>query len=384
MAYIHREIEKQLQQYIQNFPVVAITGPRQSGKSTLVKQILPHYSYVTFDNPNIIAEFYDDPERFMRLHNNHVIFDEAQKVPELFSFIKIAVDEDRQNYGKFILTGSAQFTLLEKISESLAGRVGLLSLLPLEFSEVPEDLRDSVIYRGEYPELVQRNYQFSQQWYASYLETYLHQDVRKISNIGNLRDFQRFIQLLASNTSQILNLTNYANAIGVSVNTIKKWISILEVSYIIFLLPPFYENFGKRIIKSPKVYFYDTGLVAYLTGITSREIYEKGPMAGSLFENYLIAEIIKKELHAATNVNCYYYRTSNGTEIDLIVDRKAYKEYIEIKQGETFKPQMLKEVMAITTKHDKGYLLYNGISRGYTENVSILNYQDYLMPPKTD
>ena len=197
----------------------------------------------------------------MGQHKQKVIFDEVQKVPEIFERIKIAIDNDRENYGKYILTGSHQFNFLKNVSESLAGRIGLLSLLPLQYSELPDTLHYDSIYNGSFPELVTREYQYNRQWYSSYITAYLEKDVRVIQNIGNLLDFQKFITLLAGNTSQILDMTHYAHDIGVSVNTIKKWISVLSASYIIYLLPPFYNNFGKRIVKRPKVYFYDTGLL---------------------------------------------------------------------------------------------------------------------------
>jgi uncharacterized protein len=387
--YIHRILEKQLRSYLNFFSVVGITGPRQSGKSTLLRHTLPDYKYITFDDYKAIEMLHHDPEKFMRINSNKLIFDEAQKVPELFNYIKIAVDNDRANVGKFVLTGSSQFSFVKGISESLAGRIGLLALLPYQFAEIPESLRMSSLIYGGYPELVMKGYKLANDWFSAYLETYLSKDVKALTNIGDLRDFQRLISLLAANVGQILNLSRYANDIGVDVKTIKRWISVLEASYVIFLLPPYHNNYGKRIVKSPKIYFYDTGLVAYLTGVESLEQMEKSALFGALFENYLVSEIIKKETHANSHAELFYYRTSNGMEVDLIIDRKKYKELIEIKGGETFRPKMLEAVEQIIEPDDKGWLLYNGKEKieyptaEHKENagtaiITVTNYKDYL------
>ena len=378
MIYLHRVLESQVKQHLKFFPVVGITGPRQSGKSTLLQHLLVDYRYVTFDDHEVLMFFYNDPKKFMRVYNNKVIFDEVQNVPEIFNAIKLAVDCDRDNYGKFVLIGSSQFAFLKKVSESLAGRIALLSLLPLQYSEMPEALREECIFRGGYPELVDRAYQLSGSWYSSYMDTYLNKDLRKISHIDQIRDFQRLIELLAANTSQILNMSHYARKIGVTVKTIKEWISVLEASYIIFLLPPFYNNLGKRIIKSPKVYFYDTGLVSYLTGIKTKELFEKGPMSGSLFENYIVSEIMKKNLHQKSDANLYFYRTSRGLEIDLIVDYKTHKEWIEIKAGETYRQASLEPMENLMEPKDTSYLLYRGAPVPYLDNIKVINYQEYL------
>lgn len=378
MKYTHRVIEQKLKEYLTFFSVVGLTGPRQSGKSTLLLHQLTDYTYVSFDDFAIVNLFYDDPEKFMRIYQHKVIFDEVQKVPEIFSYIKVAVDQDRKTPGKFVLTGSSQFAFIKGVSESLAGRIGLLSLLPFQYTEVPIKLRKEAIYRGSYPELVDKHYQLSQDWYSSYMNTYLTKDVSALSHIGDMRDFQRLISLLAANTSQLLNMSNYAKDIGVDVKTIKRWISILEASYIIFLLPPYYQNYGKRIIKSPKIYFYDTGLVSYLVGIRDQVQYEQGPLAGPLFENYVVTEILKREVHRKTHAELYYYRTHAGLEIDLIIDRKQSLELIEIKKSETFKPQMISAVNQLKRSQDKGYLLYSGKKMPYTPGIEIINFMEYL------
>lgn len=376
--YHHRVLENKLAEYINHFSAIGLTGPRQSGKSTLLLHQLKDYQYVTFDDFRTVALYHDDPNKFMRIYANKIIFDEVQKVPEIFNDIKVAIDADRQTAGKFILTGSSQFNLIKSITESLAGRIGLLSLLPYQYAEMPNRLRYQSIYQGAYPELVNKNFEFSSDWYSSYLDTYITKDVNDLANIGDKRDFRRLISLLAANTSQLLNMSTYAKELGVDVKTIKRWISVLEASYIIFLLPPYYQNLGKRIVKSPKIYFYDTGLISYLTGIQSKENFEQGPMLGSLFENYIISDILKRELHNKSHAELYFYRSSNGEEIDLIVDRKQTRELIEIKAGETFTSRMTKEIEKFSDQNTTGYLLYRGRTMTYLPNVHVLNYQEYL------
>ncbi len=379
MLYQHRILEKKLTEYIQHFPAIGLTGPRQSGKSTLLKHTLPDYTYVTFDDYRAINLFQNDPQRFIASYPDKIIFDEVQKVPELFNYIKIAIDEDRNRKGKFILTGSSQFTLIKNASESLAGRIGLLSLLPFQYAEIPKKLHQESVYKGGYPELIDTHYKIYSEWFASYIETYLHKDIATLGHVGDIRDFRRLIQLLAANTSQQLNLTRYANDIGVDVKTIKRWISILEASYILFLVPPYYKNYGKRLVKSPKIYFYDVGLVSFLTGIESKELFEKGPMAGSIFENYIVAEILKNELHHKTHADLYYLRTSNGVEVDLVIDRKIRREFIEIKNSATFTSRMTAPMAEFIEKSDQAYLLYRGDDFAHPKPIQVLNYENYFL-----
>lgn len=379
--YIHRIIEAKLTSFLTRFPIVGVIGPRQSGKSTLIKTLLnDKYEYVTFDDPTTIRLFTEDPEGFFKTYANHVIFDEAQKVPEIFEYLKIAVDEDRDNYGKYIITGSAQFNLMQSITESLAGRIGLLTLLPFSSKELPAAYQPEAIFKGQYPELSKLKYQHVEDWYASYVSSYIEKDVRTINDVGNLRDFTRLLNLLASLTSQQLNMSELANQIGVSSPTIKRWISILEASFIIFLLPPYYENYGKRITKAPKIYFYDTGLVSYLTGIETEKQYKQGPMSGPIFENYVVSECIKMIHNQKLNYDLYYYRTNHGVEIDLIVDKKRTKDFIEIKHSSTFNPTMTKHLLTLkkdnTEEQDKYYVLYNGVKRNFKE-VTVIPFNDY-------
>lgn len=376
--FIKRQASEAIMRYQQTFPVVGVTGPRQSGKTTLLKSLFPDYQYVTFDDFRNIDYLKDDPIGFMKLYDNRVIFDEVQFVPEIFNLIKIAVDNDRDNTGKFLLTGSSQFSYLQKASESLAGRMGLLQLLPLQYSETKEFDHLSSIYQGSYPELVTRDFENSDIWYASYIDTYLNKDIRALTDIGDLRDFRRLLNLLAVNIGNLLEYSEYAKDIGVSVPTIKRWISVLEASYIIFLVPPFYENFGKRITKSPKLYFVDTGIVSFLSGIKTYEQYDKGPLARALFENYIMSEVYKKHLHQSDFAELYYLRTSDKAEIDLIVDFKNHRHLVEIKKSSTFKQNYVSTIKEFLSKDDSGFLLYNGDEYPYGSNIEIINYKDYL------
>lgn len=377
MEYRKRFIEDTVKKFLDLFPVVGITGPRQSGKSTLLRYLLKGYEYVTFDDAQMVKLYQEDPVGFMKRYCKKVIFDEVQLVPEIFSSIKILVDNDRQNYGNFVLTGSSQFSFLKSASESLAGRIGLVSLLPFQYGELPKEHQKEAVYRGSYPELVLRDYKGSNFWYSSYLNTYLNKDLRTLANIGDIRDFTRFIYLLASQVGQTLDMSHYAKDIGISVPTIKRWISILEASYILFLVPPYFKNYGKRIVKSPKVYFFDTGLVSYLTGIETFKQYDLGPLAGALFENYVVSEIYKKELHSASDAQLYFLRTYDQKEIDLIVGRKSSNDLIEIKKNATLKPAMIKTLVELKKKEDRAFLLYQGESN-HIHDVEIMHFQKYL------
>ncbi len=377
--YVNRIAEPTIKRYLAAFPALGLTGPRQSGKSTLLRHFLTNYQYITFDDFQQVNFFESDPQGFMASLSDHVILDEVQFVPQIFSYVKMAIDNDRSNYGRFVLTGSSQFAYLRKASESLAGRIGLMSLLPLQYAETPSSSREDAIFRGSYPELVTRDYQESNLWYSTYLETYLNKDLRALSDIGDLRDFRRFVQLLAAQTSQLLDLSLYSRDLGISVATVKRWVSILEASYIVFLVPPYYKNFGKRIIKSPKVYFYDTGLVSYLTGISTRELYDQGPMAGALFENYVVADILKKIKHSALDAELYYFRTADKAEIDLIVDRKINQDFIEIKKSSTFTPKMATVLKNYCEDPAQGYVLYRGEGFSFQKNIRVINYSEYLI-----
>lgn len=376
--YYPRLMQSTLSEYLSIFPVVGVMGPRQSGKSTMLLECLPRYEYVSFDEFRVINFLKEDPEGFMARYASNVIFDEIQKAPEIFHHVKYIVDKNRHKKGQFILTGSSQFNLMKGVSESLAGRIGLLTLPPFQYAEIPSLQKNKAIWQGSYPELMAQNYQYREQWYSAYIDTYINKDVREISRIGDLRDFQRFMKLLAANTSQIFNQSHYARDLGVSVPTIKRWISILEASYIIFFLQPYFDNKGKRLVKSPKVYFYDTGIVTYLTGIDTEQHYEQGPMSGAIFENYVIAEILKKDMMLKKDTAFYYLRTSSGLEIDLLRVKGQKKEWIEIKKTATFRPAFVQAMKSLIEKDDRGILLYSGKGDTYDNQIRMENYKKYL------
>ena len=379
MSYLYRIIESQLVEYLNIFPVVGIMGPRQAGKSTLLEHLLlDEYTYITFDDDQIVSQFYADPKGFMEIYQDKVIFDEAQKVPEIFNYIKLAVDRDRNNTGKFIVSGSQQFAMQKNISDSLAGRIGLLTLLPLQYAEIPAALRAASQFQGGYPERVLKNYEYMRPWYSSYVSTYLERDVKQLANVGDLRSFRQLITLLASRVGQVIQYQGLANDIGVSITTVKRWLSILEASYILFLLPPYYKNFGKRIVKNPKIYFYDTGLVSYLTGVYTEDLYNKGPLAGQIFENYIITEIIKNNFNHNLDLNFYYFRDSNGLEVDLLVDHGQRLDFIEIKKGSTYTPKMLKTIKRLKSEQDQGYLLYQGEDMREINGLHVMDYRNFL------
>lgn len=345
MKYIHRELEKILFEALDTFPCVAISGPRQSGKSTLLQNVLPKHKYVTLDDPLQRQLSQADPLLFLSQLGEPAIIDEIQYSPQLLSYIKVLVDQDREKSGRFVFTGSQSFQLIKNLGDSLAGRIALFNLPPFSILEAGDALETQEIYvarslRGSYPELILHPKTKSSLWYSSYLQTYLERDIRSLYNIGNLRLFQQFLQLLAGRCSQLLNYSTFASDLGVSVATIKSWLSILEASQIIYLLPPYYVNLGKRITKSPKVYFLDNGLVCYLTGTHYADQLIQGSQAGALFENFCVQEVVKIFYSRGMIPPLYYLRTHNDIEVDLLVDFGTSIFPVEIKLNKTPSIQM--------------------------------------------
>lgn len=349
MKYIHRDIEPTLFKAIESFPGVVVTGPRQSGKSTLLLHSLPEYDYLTLDDPATRERAISDPRLLLSTLGPRVIIDEIQWAPDLLPYIKMEIDRRRDKNGSFVITGSQHFSLIKGLTESLAGRVAVLELLPFSISEIKSFSPDSdnlsefvrAALRGSYPEALLKHELDAGMWFGSYIQTYLERDVRTLANIGNLREFQRFFQLLATRCSQVLNMSSFANDLGVAVSTIKNWLSILEASRIIYLLSPYYSNLGKRVTKAPKLYFMDIGLVCYLTGIRDQDHLIKGPMAGALFENYCIQETLKRFFNRGRRPNIYYLRTSNGLEVDLLIEESFQNLVaVEIKLSRTPSPSM--------------------------------------------
>lgn len=348
MRYLHRTLEPHLVTVASQFPAVAVTGPRQCGKSTLLKRLFSAtHRYLTFDDPLVRQQAITDPRLFLETAGERIILDEIQYVPELLSYVKMAIDATRERRGRFLFTGSQQFAMIKNLGDSLAGRIALLELLPFHVEEKRRSgrLRSALASPlgafvhaclvGSFPEVSLQSRLDRHAWYGAYVRTYLERDIRTIYNVGELREFQLFLQLLASRTAQILNLTSISGELGVSVNTAKRWLSILEASRIVYLLQPYYRNLGKRITKAPKVYFLDCGLVCYLTGIRDRRHLLNGPMAGPLFETYCLQETAKALLFQGVQPRLYYVRSHNGLEVDLLIERQGQLFPCEIKLTKT-------------------------------------------------
>ncbi len=338
MKYIKRKIEPFLKKAASQFPALIVTGPRQSGKTTLLKHMFQKtHNYVTLDHPDIRLMAIQEPELFMDNYKPPVIIDEIQRAPELFSYIKMKIDGNRQKNGQFLLTGSQSFPLMAGVGESLAGRIAVFTLLSLSINEqisnpvLTNDLLKGFALRGGFPELATQKNKDSKLWFNGYLQTYLERDLRQLRQVGDLADFQRFLELLASINGQVINFSNLSSDLGVAVNTIKAWASVLETSNQIALIKPYYKNKGKRIIKSPKVYFTDTGFLCFLNGISYKEQIFKGPLSGQLFENVLLGEIIRGFYNRGETPKIFWWRTSHGEEVDFIIDRNGKLTPIEVK-----------------------------------------------------
>jgi predicted AAA+ superfamily ATPase len=342
--YIQRTIEHLLSGILATFPCLAVTGPRQSGKSTLLRHALPDYRYVTLDDPATLEQAHSDPVYFLDSLGERCIIDEIQLAPGILSYVKMRVDADRIRNGRFVFTGSQQFGMIRNLGDSLAGRIALLDLLPFAASEMQQtasikgglELFVATCLTGAYPQLAVTPEIDRRLWYSSYIQTYLERDIRSLYDIGSLREFHRFMLLLSIRCSQMLNMSSFATDLGVSVTTIKRWLSVLEAGRIIFLLPPHFNNLGKRITKMPKVYFLDTGLACHLAGVRDREQLLEGPMAGALFENYCVQETVKIFANRGEQPRLSYLRTNNSLEVDLIIEGKNLRPLpVEIKLSRT-------------------------------------------------
>jgi predicted AAA+ superfamily ATPase len=338
MQLLPRDASTALRRLARGFPVVAVTGPRQSGKTTLVRAAFPGKAYVSLEDPDERAFALEDPRAFLSRFARGAILDEVQRAPELFSYLQTRVDE-RRAAGQFVLTGSQQFGLMASITQSLAGRVGLLHLLPLALSELKaqgklEASLPRVLFRGLYPALASRRVA-PPLWYASYVATYVERDVRQVAAISDLALFRRFLRMCAGRCGQLLNLSSLANDCGISHVTARAWLTVLEASYIVHLLAPYHVNFGKRLVKTPKLYFHDTGLAAYLLDIREPRQLETHPARGALFESLLVSEWLKHRCNRALPANSFFWRDNTGNEIDLLLDHGRSLQPVEIKSGQT-------------------------------------------------
>ncbi len=379
---IKRQLQAKLAALSKQFPVISVIGPRQSGKTTLVKTTFPKYQYISFEDIDNRRRALADMRGFLEQYSNGVILDEVQRVPELFSYLQTHVDASGKK-GKFILTGSHNYLLQEKVSQSLAGRVAMLRLLPFSINELntagklPADV-NKLLFKGFYPRMY-GNRVSPVDWYPSYIETYMQRDVREIKNIPNLNFFQKFLHLLAGRHGQQLNLSSLAAETGVVHNTIASWVSVLEASYIIFLLKPHFNNFNKRITKTPKIYFYDSGLVCSLLGIEKAEQLNTHHIKGALFEGLVVSELLKARYNNGLPNNCFYWRDKTGNEVDCIIDKAGSLTPVEIKSGKTINSDYFSNIeywKSISGNKNKGYVVYGGSEMQKIKNNLILSWKD--------
>lgn len=371
MSFYKRDLKSILQRYAK-FPVVALLGPRQSGKTTLARHTFKKHAYMNLDDLELLNLIQQDPKGTLRKYENEygIIIDEFQNAPELLSLIKVIVDEKKRP-GYFVLTGSQNFLMNEAITQSLAGRVGILTLLPFSIHELSAnklldaDKPELVIYRGSYPRLYHEDFE-PHEVYPSYIRTYIERDVRQLINVANLATFQKFLKLCAARVGQLLNFSELAMQCGISVPTAHQWLSILESSYIIFLLRPHWANFSKRIIKTPKIYFYDTGLACSLLEIESDKTLALNPLYGSLFECFIVADFYKQCYNQGRTAPLYFWRDTNGEiEIDCLFETDGQLVPFEIKAGETFTPHFFDAItkwkkLAEKTASPDAYVIYAG------------------------
>ena len=379
--YISRILEKEILDLSAKYPVVTITGPRQSGKTTLCQKIFPEKKYLSLEDPNVRDFALNDPIEFLNQDSKGLVIDEIQRVPELMSFIQTIVDRE-QKKSMYILTGSQQFELMSSLTQSLAGRTALVRVLPFSYSEVYKDsipALNDVLYKGLYPKIHDQDLNPTKEL-SFYVNTYIERDIRLITNIKSLKTFETFLRICAGRTAQILNYANIANDVGIDIKTVKHWLSILETSFIIRILPPYYKNMNKRLVKSPKLYFLDTGLVCYLLGIKKSEQLTSHPLIGALFETFVISELYKKFYNKVENDNLYYYRDHRGNEVDIIFDNVVSINQLEIKLSKTPMNHFFKGLDFLKRQNDykidKSFLVYGGDESYKRNNVQLVSWRD--------
>ncbi|MCI6803974.1 MAG: ATP-binding protein [Prevotella sp.] len=381
-AYIKRKIESTILEAAKYFPVITVTGPRQSGKTTMLKHIFPHLHYYSLEDLDTRSFAMEDPVRFLHLHEDGMILDEVHNYPELLSYIQGIVDEQPQK--KFVLSGSSNFALLKKVSQSLAGRSGVFELMPLSIEEVKGQIEyvddaDQLLYQGLYPAVCSCK-NIPKFLYPSYVKTYLERDVRDLLNVKDIRLFNMFLKLCAGRIGSVFNASEIAGEIGVSSKTIQAWVSILQASYVVYLLPPYFENSRKRLTKSPKMYFCDTGLACTLLGIESAEQLAFDKMRGHLFENLIVVELLKRRLNEGKESNLYFYRDSNQNEVDILVNNGSSLDAIEVKSAMTYNPSFKKALLKVNEWVNppvgKRTIIYAGTLEDDKGDIRLLNYRN--------
>lgn len=379
---INREITDAIKNLARKYPILAVTGPRQSGKTTLLKSIFQDYQYVSLENPDNRSFAETDTNGFLQKYDKYVIIDEAQRVPVLFSYLQTLTDESGL-MGQFILSGSQNFHLMKNITQSLAGRVAIFKLFPFDFREMTfanllhENYLENII-KGFYPAIYSRDIP-SEIFYANYVQTYLQRDVSELIAIKDIRLFQNFLALCATRAGQLLNLNALANACGISQPTAKAWMSALENSYVVFQLYPYHENFSKRIVKTPKLYFYDTGLLCYLLKINDADQIHTHPLKGSLFENMMIAEYVKRMYHRNMMQDIWFWRDAEGHEVDLIIQESSKLNAIEFKATQTVLPDLFKGLSYfgnLTKREISKTLVYGGTDNHERNQVKVVSWKD--------
>ena len=344
---IERQAFRLIEQMARGFPVVAMTGPRQSGKTTLARQVFPDKPYFSFEDLETRQRVMADPRQFFALLPKGAVLDEVQRVPELFSYLQGVVDE-RARMGEFVIAGSQQFGLLGQITQSLAGRVGLVHLLPLSLRELlhaglAKKTLEETVWAGGYPALFDRRRQLDtpSQWLSAYAATYLERDVRQVLQVSSLSLFQRFLLMCAARTGQLLNLSALAADCGISHTTARSWLMVLQASYVVHLLQPYHQSFGKRLVKMPKLYFMDTGLLCHLLRIDSPQTLATHALRGAIFESWVVSETLKHRWNQGLQADIYFWRDNHGTEVDLLFEHEGKLHAVEIKSGATFSPDWL-------------------------------------------
>lgn len=376
---IQRQLYTKASQLLEKFPIIAITGPRQSGKTTFSKQLRPEYSYVNLEDITNREFAKNDPKGFLNTYKNGAILDEIQYVPELFSYLQVFTDE-RNQVGEYIITGSQNFLLMQQISQSLAGRVALFTLLPLSLKELKDSeysfsTWESFAVSGSYPRKILFDID-GRDYYANYLSTYVERDVRLLKNITNLDLFQKFIFLVAGRVGQLFNQSSLGNELGVDNKTINSWMSLLETSYIAYRLYPYHSNFNKRIVKTPKVYFYDTGLLSFLLGIKSEQEMSQHFAKGSIFENLIITEFLKNAYNKGDTPIFYFWRDHANNEVDLLIENYPKIDIYEIKSSTTIKMDFFKGLNHFKGLHSSvnAHLIYGGTENQKRTEVNVIGW----------